>query len=409
VAAIGLTIGSVLEVRYVATGPNQNQNTYAIRQAPGGQGVHIAGPNPPAGIVLTEVVDCIPPMAPPEDCNGGSTICGNQSFSSNAQGTGFQGDLNPSNFGCLSNGERQGTWYHFSPSSGGTVGMTISPTNPSDDYDFAVWGPGAAVTCPPPGPPARCSYAAPSGDTGMGNGATDFSEGASGDKWVAPLEVEAGEVYTLYVSNWSQSGLSFNLSWELTNGASLDCTVLPTEFLGLRAEPLLDAVQLHWSTASESGTSHWHILRSPDTHNWNKLGRMDARGQSTSLTDYFFADTDPLPGDAYYRVEQVDLDGNERLSDMVHVRFRGAAQTLLVYPNPASDRLFAEVLLPNDGILELRLTDAQGRQVRREMQHHKRGATSIPLSLKGLEPGVYQLAVGYRDGEPVGTARFIVQ
>ena len=45
------------------------------------------------------------------------------------------------------------------------------------------------------------------------------------------LPVLANQVFILYVSNWSQSGLSFDLDWDLSNGASLDCTVLPIELI----------------------------------------------------------------------------------------------------------------------------------------------------------------------------------
>ena len=84
----------------------------------------------------------------------------------------------------------------------GTIGFTIAPAVPTD-YDFALWGPMASVTCPPPGPPLRCSWAAPFGPTGCGNGATDFSEGAGGDRWVSTFDVLVGEIYILYVDNFT--------------------------------------------------------------------------------------------------------------------------------------------------------------------------------------------------------------
>lgn len=47
---------------------------------------------------------------------------------------------------------------------------------------------------------------------------------------VAPVNVIAGEVYIMYVDNFSSNGQSFNLSWQLSNGASLDCTLFPVNW-----------------------------------------------------------------------------------------------------------------------------------------------------------------------------------
>ncbi len=125
----------------------------------GGGQLFQSGTSPAAGISFTQTINCQPPPAAPQDCAGGATICGGQSFNNNSANTGNVVDLNLANSGCLQAGERQGTWYYFSPSAGGSIGFTIAPIV-ATDYDFAVWGPMASVSCPPAGPPLRCSYAA---------------------------------------------------------------------------------------------------------------------------------------------------------------------------------------------------------------------------------------------------------
>ncbi len=143
------------------------------------------------------------------DCIGAFTLCSNASFNNNSNNIGCSSDLNSSNSGCLISFERQGTWYIFSPSIAGTLFFNISPTNPLDDYDFAVWGPypnGSNVNtiCPVSNSPLRCSYSALTGNTGLGPfpvSMLDLTEGAAGDKWVRYLDVFVGEVYLLYIDN----------------------------------------------------------------------------------------------------------------------------------------------------------------------------------------------------------------
>src|SRR5690606_29047829 len=189
------------------------------------------------------MLDCEAPPAAQQDCAGGITLCSSQAINNNSLHTGIVADLNASNRGCLLSNEQQGTWYYFSPNSSGTLGLTITPTA-SIDYDFALWGPIGSVDCPPTSAPLRCSYASQNStfsqtggySTGLGNGATDNSENQYGNGWVAPIPVIAGQVYILYVDNWSSTGQSFELTWQLSGGTSLDCAVLPVELIAFDAK-----------------------------------------------------------------------------------------------------------------------------------------------------------------------------
>jgi len=405
--AFGANIAQILYLSYVNTGPNQIQNRYFLRQIPGGNGVFLAGPTPASGLVFFESIDCVPPPPPAEDCRGAVAICNAQSFSNNAAGTGFDVDLRPATFGCLAAAERQGTWYKFSPSASGTIGMTIAPINSGDDYDFAVWGPYVAVSCPPNTAPARCSYSGLSGNTGMGNGAVDLTENSSGDKWVAPLTVISGQIYLLYVSNFSQSGLAFDLSWQLSGGASLDCTLLPVELLALEAKSLSEAIEVTWTTGSEVNSDHFIVERSSDMISFEAIGTVPAAGTSASPTDYVYVDEAPNEGLNYYRLQQVDEDGSSTRSQSVYAVYRRATTEMVVFPNPAGDILYASFELPEDDAVIYRVLDASGRLVEQDLYHGTKGSMLIDIPLDRLPPGSYTLLVNDSFGALNGSAHFI--
>lgn len=406
-AVIGLNANDLLQVTYVNTGPNQGQNRYQLRQVPGGFGVLQAGPSPAAGIVLLEMVDCIPPDPPKEDCRGASNICGSQTFSDNPAGTGFDVDLRVTTFGCLSAAERQGTWYKFSMASGGTVGMTITPADLGDDYDFALWGPDASVSCPPYRQPTRCSWSGTTGETGLRAAATDTTEGSGGDKWVAPLATETGDIYILYISNYSQSGLSFGLSWQLSGGASLDCVLLPVDFIGLDAVLLNDAIEVQWTTASEVDASHYIVERSTDAFVYTPLGTVQAMGNTTNLTRYTFVDDAPEEGLNYYRVQQVDLDGTTTTSPADYAIYRKATTEMVVFPNPAGDILFASFEMPEDDAVIWRILDANGRLLEQDLYQGTKGNMLIDVPLERLATGSYTLLVNDSRGKMNRSARFV--
>lgn len=337
---------------------------------------------------------------------GAFTICNGMAFNNNSNNTGSVVDLTSANQGCLNLGERQGTWYYFSPSASGTIGFTITPSAPTD-YDFAVWGPMASPSCPPPGPPLRCSYAAPTGDTGCGNGAVDASEGAGGDRWVSTFNVVAGQVFILYVDNFSTNGQSFTLDWQLSNGASLDCTVLPMELLSLTASPRDGTVDLSWRTLSELNSDHFVVERSPDGFDFVPVGTVAAMGNSTSTVDYVFTDAQPTRGMNYYRLRQVDQDALAQLSNTVTALIVHGRNEPMVVPNPLTGS--AHVILENapEEPLSYRVTDAAGRVVQERSLGVPEGVKQFTIAMDEADAGAYFLTIMDEAGLVHGHTRFV--
>lgn len=403
---IGVYLGQFVTLTYNNSGPNQTQNSYSL-SLQGSGSLFNSGSPPVAGISYLAQVDCVPPPAPPQDCAGADAICNAQTFNNNSNNTGNVVDLNVGNQGCLASGERQGTWYYFSPSASGTIGFTINPTAPTD-YDFAVWGPMTAITCPPVGPPVRCSFAAPQGDTGLGNGAVDLSEGAGGDRWVSPLNVLAGQVYILYIDNFSTNGQSFNLSWQLSNGASLDCSLLPISEILLKAERSGQDVHLVWTTLFERGSDHFQVEHSVDGILFDPLGPVGAAGHSESPLDYAFDHKAAPVGMNYYRIRGLGTAGEEQLSATQGVLV-DKGMRVIIAPNPASE--LAEVILSQalEGPHLVRVVDAGGRLVRAASGSLADGQVRLPLSLAGMDRGSYLLEVVDPQGNAVARCPFVRQ
>jgi hypothetical protein len=405
---IPYTNGQLIQVSYATMGAvNQNQNSYFVQI---GEGIlYEGGPTPATGLVHASIPICGSLDPPQSDCSGGERLCSGTSFSANPSNTGAVVDLNLNTRGCLASDERQGSWYRFIPSAGGTIGMTIAPSNAGDDYDFAIWGPDDAHVCPPDVQPLRCSYSGTSGNTGLGNGAVDASEDSGGDKWVAPIDVVYGEHYTMYISNFSRSGLSFNLTWQLSNGASLDCVILPVELLSFTGEAVERTAELEWMTASESNSSHFVVERSTDGYTFAPIGEVTAAGTSNSLLAYSFVDERPVRGTNYYRLKQVDLDGTTDLSHIVPVTIDQLVAVGKPFPNPTHDRINLELQLTADQDLTFEVLDASGRLLHQE--NHRLSAGTVPFSTEvgQLEPGTYLLLVRDENGETYQTGRFVVE
>ncbi len=265
-------------------------------------------------IVFDADPDCLPATA--EDCNGGTTVCTDETFTGNSSGAGNYTDLDNTNDGCLT-GENESSWYYFQAASDGTYSFTIETLV---DYDFAVWGPLLAIECPPSGAPLRCSYSGTAGDTGLEAGAGDTSEGAGGDAVVDPIVASEDDVYVICIDNYTADGTSFDLTWDLSGGASFDCTLLPIDLVLFKAEQVGHGNLIEWRTKSELNNSHYSLEVSADGVNWEDKAEIPGAGNSSSELTYEYTDYNVQNEITYYRLSQTDFDGKEKKLGTISVQ-----------------------------------------------------------------------------------------
>lgn len=168
---------------------------------------------------------------------------------------------------------------------------------------------------------------------------------------------------------------------------------LPVEFLSFDAFKNNLAVDVKWETISERNSSHFIVQRSTDGKNFVAIGRVEARGNATSNIKYIFVDEKPVQGINYYRLLQVDLDGKETLTKVVSVTFDGEGQELQVFPNPSSEGIGFNLILPRAAAgneIEIRMMDALGRQMFFQRFKFEGGVIQLPAD---FAKGFYTLIV----------------
>jgi hypothetical protein len=355
--------------------------------------------------------------SPQEDCVGGNTVCSSAPITNQVDYVGCSNDLNASNRGCLMGNERQGSWYFFTPTVGGTAALTIAPVGGSVDYDFAIWGPMSTVSCPPSGPPVRCSWAYPpnvpgypaaaSFETGMRASSVDLTEDETGDGFVAPLNLVVGQIYIMYIDNFDITGQSFQLNWTFSGGASLDCTTLPVQLIRLDATPREQIIDVAWSTATERNSDYFDVERSPDNSTFSRIGSVPAAGDAQYQSDYLLTDESPIHGANYYRLRQVDRNGKFIYSRTV-VAFMGAGSPVpVLFPNPADDLLNVAFTAAQDGTATLLVEDALGRTMATSSIEVSRRSKTTEVPIRSLARGWYNLRILLPDGSVQQGSGFI--
>ena len=119
-----------------------------------------------------------------------------------------------------------------------------------------------------------------------------------------------------------------------------DVVILPVELINFDATPNhLNEVELTWQTASEQNSDYFILQKSHDGINFKTFKTVDGAGFSSRTIDYFQVDPSPFEGINYYRLIQVDFNGEHHLIKTIAVHFIPELIDLLLYPNPTNGNI----------------------------------------------------------------------
>jgi hypothetical protein len=164
---------------------------------------------------------------------------------------------------------------------------------------------------------------------------------------------------------------------------------LPVSWLDFTATPAKKDVILNWATATEKDNNNFSIERSSDGIHWEIIGMISGHGNSASVNRYSFIDTNPLQGQAYYRIAQNDYNGSRGYSP-VRTVIMDLALAVNVVPNPFSGSTTITISNPFETPIDLELIDVSGRTL--FIKKAYTGNHSLELG-NDLASGLYLLKV----------------
>ncbi len=170
---------------------------------------------------------------------------------------------------------------------------------------------------------------------------------------------------------------------------------LPVELSYFKAEANTATVDLYWQTLSEENNEKFVVERSQDGVAFESVGTVRGNGTTTQKQNYHFEDKKPLSGTSYYRLKQLDLDGQFEYSDIESVKFKKGKE-VNIYPNPAKIGSDVRITIPemkNEEFTSATLFDIAGRQI---MNLYPNGNV-IDLNTSELIKGSYILEIQLSD------------
>lgn len=169
-------------------------------------------------------------------------------------------------------------------------------------------------------------------------------------------------------------------------------TLLPVELETFEVALSNNTVDFYWATASEKNAKHFETQVSFDGIHFNTMQKVEANGTTSERHNYSTTvSSEKFPVDlVYFRLKMVDNDASYQYSNVVSLLLESNAETLTVYPNPAS-----EYITISGNFKSAVVVDRSGRNVAVQPM------SANMLNIAGLSVGTYYVVVTTDNGKTV--------
>jgi hypothetical protein len=175
---------------------------------------------------------------------------------------------------------------------------------------------------------------------------------------------------------------------------------LPVQLTQFDAVAIKNKVKLNWATVSEVNNSHFEVERSSDRLDWTTIGFVQGNINSHDLIHYEYRDESPFEGANFYRLKQVDLNGESGFSQTVAVKLDNQLnkKSIVVYMSQSNQIMIKR----NTGInlrqnIQIEINDISGKCVAKDQLIS--GENQLVLNSEKLSQGLYLIGnatIGYK-------------
>jgi len=177
-------------------------------------------------------------------------------------------------------------------------------------------------------------------------------------------------------------------------------SIVPVKWNDISATEEKDHNLISWSTSVEVNNDFFQVEYSENGIDFIRLSKVEGAGDATSLQEYFYEDYHFQSSTAYYRIKQVDFDGNYEYSEIVVVQRNDTKENIKLFPNPARDELFVSNLKTNSSY---KIVDVLGNL--HELKINNSNASYTNLDIADLSSGLYYIEI--KDNAITQTMSFI--
>jgi len=189
----------------------------------------------------------------------------------------------------------------------------------------------------------------------------------------------------------------WNVGATVGTGVTFCAVLLPVELVSFGLDNQEKSVLLNWETKSETDNDYFVVLRSQNGIDFEKIGELNGQGNSSVIVNYQFIDERPLYGTSYYKLQQVDFNGESSFSQILSTSV-SVMDTFVLYPNPTSYDVNLLLSAEEKESVLIEVFDVVGQLVFVQNQNLSIGANSVPLGTRFFNEGMYFCKVTFSNG-----------
>lgn len=170
--------------------------------------------------------------------------------------------------------------------------------------------------------------------------------------------------------------------------------VMPVEMVFFNANMENGKVELTWQTASELDNEGFEVQKSSNGTSFNDLGFVNST-RSTGLKDYRYVDNNPISGTNYYRLKQMDYNGDFAYSDIVSVKNQNTVSPISIYPNPIAANELVNVFVDSQNASNAKVSvySISGAVISTTNHYLNDGLNKLAVETSNLTEGLYIISV----------------
>lgn len=178
-------------------------------------------------------------------------------------------------------------------------------------------------------------------------------------------------------------------------GVAAPTSALPIELIDISANGIVDHIDVVWNVASEYNVSHYELERSEDGYNFEYIASLGAVGTTTQAQRYEYNDFNVRTFQTYYyRVRNVDFDGQYSYTPIVSARIEGGtngfdANSVSLFPNPTSYNTAVSIVSSEEMELVMTTYTTSGKRLLEQDIKLQPGHTVVQLASNTWSNGVY--------------------
>ena len=193
------------------------------------------------------------------------------------------------------------------------------------------------------------------------------------------------------VMNATVPGVNLYEAWNLVD----DSNPLPVELSWFAVQCEDGTPAIEWETESELDSKLFMVQKSFSSNHWKTIGTVQAAGTSNNKNYYSFLDVNPSIEVAYYRLIQVDFDGDREVLPIESVKpCKPVEDFFEISLNQQSNQVVVNSNLERTEEVKIQLYDSNGKAVWNFGEYNlAKGHDEKILQKPRVETGLYSLRI----------------